>query len=155
EINGPINLALKGQLMRTLTRVDYSERIDGDTRYPAVNVANYSYTGIAKLWMVLNVLMVVLGLALIAWTGQSGSVCTEPVGAQASASGTSHLDASSSVSGLLSSQALEAGDLRTAEIGIMFCLLLLGAPLTSKIYFVALLWPLAICTDLWARDVKM
>src|SRR5262249_33450148 len=43
EVNGPINLSLKGQLVRSLTRVDYRQRVDGDTSYPGVNFADYSY----------------------------------------------------------------------------------------------------------------
>ena len=39
----------------------------------------------------------------------------------------------------------------TFEIGIMLCLLLLVEPLTSKIYFVALIWPLAALLDLAIR----
>jgi hypothetical protein len=39
EDNGPINLSLKGQLRRYLSTVDYSQRVDGDVQYPAINLA--------------------------------------------------------------------------------------------------------------------
>src|SRR5262249_36309588 len=71
EINGPINLSLKGQLVRSLTRVDYSQRIDGDTKYPGVNFADYSYSDVAGLWLPLDVLIIALGFGLIAWPGRN------------------------------------------------------------------------------------
>lgn len=121
EINGPINLSLKGELQRYLTEVDYSKRLDGDMSYPAVNVAILSTQQVDHLWMVLAALFLILSFWLVYWT--------------ASPRTTHHGEASSSPPG--------EKDLDPLELGIMVCLMLLVAPLTSKIYFIALLWPVA------------
>src|SRR5215467_8320687 len=65
EVNGPINLSLKGQLVRSLTRVDYRQRVDGDTNYPGVNFADYSYQEINRLWLALDLVVLVAGLLAI------------------------------------------------------------------------------------------
>ena len=41
DLNGPINLSLKGQLTRSLTAIDYSRRV-ADKDYPQVNFLSLS-----------------------------------------------------------------------------------------------------------------
>ena len=114
EANGPINLSLKGQLRRTFTDVDYTKRVDGDYRYAAVNVATLSTSTVDRVWMAAAACLLVGGLVLI-W-------------ASARASG---------------STSQEATDIRltTLQIGLLICVMLFVGPLTSKVYLVALLWP--------------
>ena len=104
EINGPINLSLKGQLRRTFTQVDYTKRVDGDHRYAAVNVAALSTSTIDRVWLALSLCAFVAGLALIK----------------------------------------RAPDIRlqALQIGLLVCVMLFVGPLTSKVYLVALLWPI-------------
>ena len=65
EINGPINLSLKGQLRRTLTNVDYTQRVDGDHRYAAINIAAFSTRAIDRLWMAICAGLFIGGLVII------------------------------------------------------------------------------------------
>jgi hypothetical protein len=163
EVNGPINLSLKGQLVRSLTRVDYSQRIDGDTRYPAMNLANYPYTTITRLWLPLDVLAVALGLALIAWAAHSDKADGLMPGPEEIAASPDGVGSNSApvVAAAAPSDArrfsdhIKSIDIGAIEIGIMFCLMLLAAPLTSKIYFVSLLWPLAVVLGGTANSLKM
>jgi hypothetical protein len=113
EANGPINLSLKGQLNRYLTNVDYSQRLDGDTNYPAVNIASFQPKTVATLWLVLDG---VLSVAVFAF------LLRRPSGAM------------------------------SIELGVMVCWMLIAEPLTSKIYFIALLWPVAALAHFaWRR----
>jgi hypothetical protein len=113
ETNGPINLSLKGQLRRTFTDVDYTQRVDGDRRYAAVNVAALSTSTIDRVWMAIAACLFVGGLVLI-WVSARRS---------ANQQGT---------------------DVRLAalQIGLLICVMLCVGPLTSKVYLVALLWPI-------------
>src|SRR5262249_31490389 len=187
EVNGPINLSLKGQLVRSLTRVDYQQRLDGDTDYPEVNIAEYSYRDVNRLWLALDLAVLALGLILISGVrpgrpavAPDGILCdstqdailrhesrrpvagprlaapeTDDHPLQAAAGTSRKQQAIDSTSGLDATGApgAPAGGASgaTFEIGIMLCLLLLVEPLTSKIYFVALIWPLAALLDLAIR----
>src|SRR5712692_5899790 len=51
EDNGPINLSLKGQLRRSLSTVDYSQRVDGDIQYPSVQIASLSREQVVRGWL--------------------------------------------------------------------------------------------------------
>jgi Glycosyltransferase family 87 len=117
EVNGPINLSLRGQLRRYLTRVDYGERIEGDTRYPAVNLASFSSSTADWAWRVLTAGFFGTVLLLVWWSSRGG--LTDPNVADAG-----------------------ADEVRSLEIALMISLMLLVGPLTSKIYFIALLWPI-------------
>ena len=114
EANGPINLSLKGQLRRTFSTVDYSQRVDGDVQYPAVNLASVPQSQIDLVWIAVSVLagLAVFGLLVyisrIRRAGDGGRVF---------------------------------GETFALEIGLLICLMLFVGPLTSKIYFIALLWP--------------
>lgn len=118
EINGPINLSLKGQLRRYLTRVGYESRVDGDVDYRQVSVAHLTPGRADLLWIIAGVALYVLVLSLV-WR-RSGR----------------------RRSGERTDYAL--------DIGLMISLTLIAGPLSSKIYFVALLWPvLVLATVKW------
>ena len=127
EDNGPINLSLKGQLRRYFSSVDYSRRVDGDVQYPSVNIAERSRESMDAVWVVVSVALFAAVLLLI-WRRQlSPRDLPEPEGG-------------------ISVTAAE-------ELSLMICLMLLVGPLTSKIYFIALLWPVA-CLASFALDRK-
>jgi hypothetical protein len=116
ETNGPINLSLKGQLRRSLTEVDYRKRVDGDARYAAVNIAAFSQPAIDRIWLALSACLFAAGLVLIWITSRRGGRHTRTHDGQD-----------------LTLDAL--------QIGLLICLLLFVGPLTSKVYLIALLWP--------------
>lgn len=113
EDNGPINLSLKGELRRYLTDIDYSQRVDGDVDYPAVNIASLSRDRVVQAWMMIASVLFAGVLLLMWWLPMS----QKPGG--------------------------EVNDNVALELAVMICMMLLMGPLTSKIYFVALLWPVA------------
>lgn len=115
EDNGPINLSLKGELRRYLSPVDYSQRVDGDVRYQTVNVLDASRETTEQLWMAIAATIFVAVLVFIMWR----SIPTRD------------------------SEAKPQRELISLELGLMICLALLVGPLTSKIYFIASLWPAA------------
>src|SRR6185503_14559161 len=119
EDNGPINLSLKGELRRYLSPVDYSQRVDGDVRYPNVNVLDASRETTEQLWMAIAATVFVAVLVFIMWR----SIPT------------------------MDSEAKPRRQLIRLELGLMICLAMLAGPLTSKIYFIALLWPVACLAD--------
>ncbi|HEX5732658.1 MAG TPA: glycosyltransferase family 87 protein [Blastocatellia bacterium] len=109
EMNGPINLSLKGQLRRYLSEVDYNSRVDGDVNYRSINFASLPQKTVDRIWIAIALIIYVLVLFLI-WRA--------------------------------SRQRNTNGDRPVAlELGLMICLMLFVGPLTSKIYFIALLWP--------------
>ena len=117
EDNGPINLSLKGQLRRHLSTVDYSQRVDGDVQYSAINLASLPRGQVVGAWAVIAALLFAAVLFLI-WRG------TRESGDAAQQDGLDSVRLSH-------------------ECSLMICLMLLVGPLTSKIYFIALLWPVA------------
>ena len=126
EQNGPINLSLKGQLRRYFSDTDYSGRVDGDLRYPAVNVASFSTEQTDGAWLVAAGLLFLSGLWLVARTRGRMSLNDD--------------------------QSRRTFDrIASLEISLMICLTLLVGPLTSKIYFVALLWPVACLASFVVR----
>jgi hypothetical protein len=110
EVNGPINLSLKGQLRRYLTEVNYGQRIDGDVEYKRVNLLALPTKQADRLWLVLALTLFASGLMLIWWRMRRDKLTDD---------------------GCL------------LELSLMICLMLIIGPLTSKIYFIALLWPVA------------
>ena len=117
EDNGPINLSLKGQIRRYLSTVDYSLRVDGDVQYPAINLVSLSRQQVVRAWAVIVAGLFAAALFLV-WRGSGNSQ-----------SGIRH-------------DHLER-EFLSLELSLMLCLMLLVGPLTSKIYFIALLWPVA------------
>jgi len=114
EDNGPINLSLKGELRRYLSSVDYSQRVDGDVKYPAVNFASLSRDRVVQAWTIIAAVLFAGVLLLML-----------PARALGAAKG------------------IHSDEIAPLELAVMICLMLLVGPLTSKIYFVALLWPVA------------
>lgn len=119
EDNGPINLSLKGELRRYLSDVDYSQRVDGDVNYPAVNIASLSRDRVVQTWTIISAALFA-GVLLLMW----------------------RLPKRQNSEGEIDKPD-EADDTVPLELAVMICLMLLVGPLTSKIYFVALLWPVA------------
>lgn len=119
EDNGPINLSLKGELRRYLSDVDYSQRVDGDVNYPAVNIASLSRDRVVQAWTIIAAVLFAGVLLLMWWSptrqNNEGEI-DKPDG---------------------------PNDTAALELAVMICMMLLVGPLTSKIYFVALLWPVA------------
>jgi len=127
EDNGPINLSLKGHLRRYLSTVDYSQRVDGDVQYSTINIASQSRQQVVGVWAVIAAGLFA-GVLFLVWRGGGSS----RVGVQR--------------------DDLDRGRL-SHEFSLMICLMLLVGPLTSKIYFIALLWPVA-CLASFAVDSK-
>jgi len=125
EANGPINLSLKGELRRYLSPVDYSQRVDGDVQYPAINFASVAREDLFWAWMIACVILFAAALVLI-WLERPLSRATIGVDHQ-------------------------IDEQFALEISLMLCLTLLIGPLTSKIYFVTLLWPIACLADFAVR----
>ena len=131
EVNGPINLSLKGQLRRYLSEVDYQQRVDGDTRYRAVNIATFSVEQLEKIWIFVGLALVFFAAFLIyrknvpennlqndELTDRNFNLTGEP------SNGFTHKT--------------------LVELGLLISLMLFVEPLTSKIYFIALLWPVTV-----------
>lgn len=133
ETNGPINLSLKGQLRRYFTRVDYGQRIDGDVRYPAINIASLSTQQTDAVWMVIAAIVFASALSVI-WKSSRRRLDEFDAGRAGATT--------ESGKGWL-------GDRAALEFGLMICVGLLVGPLTSKIYFIALLWPI-VCLSSFA-----
>ena len=127
ETNGPINLSLKGQLRRTFTEVDYTRRVDGDHRYAAVNIAAFPSSAVDRVWLAISVCFLVGGLVLIRTSAPVHGTATP---------------------------GLTDVRLVTLQIGLLICLMLFVGPLTSKVYLVALLWPVvALGVAAWDQPV--
>ena len=139
EINGPINLSLKGQLRRYFTRVDYAHRVDGDVQYPSINVASLTGEQTDTAWIVIAALAVASGLALV-WqtTRRNMRHCAAGLDQDMSEDG-------SAERGWLNARA-------PLEFGLMICVGLLVGPLTSKIYFIALIWPIVCMSNYAAHN---
>lgn len=129
EVNGPINLSLKGQLRRYLTEVDYQQRVDRDTRYPAVNLASFSLQQITYIGLFLSLALIFFAIFLI---------YRNPRNALS--------DSDKKEEGLQQAEELSDSFNKKilVELGVLISLMLLVEPLTSKIYFIALLWPLTV-----------
>ena len=124
ETNGPINMSLKGQLQRTFTTVDYTERVDGDRNYPAVNVASLPRAAIDRVWLTLSVASVLAALILIARSSRRNQI--------------DHAHQAS------------REQIAFVQVGLMIAVMLFIGPLTAKIYLVALLWPIvAVASVAW------
>lgn len=117
ETNGPINLSLKGQLRRCFSQVDYSQRVDGDVQYPPVNVAALSAKQVDLLWLILSAFFSALVMSILWWRTYKRRERPD------------------------SFTQSDSRKVDPLELSLMICLMLLVGPLTSKIYFIALLWP--------------
>jgi hypothetical protein len=130
EDNGPINLSLKGELRRYLTSTDYSQRVDGDVNYPAVNFASLSRERVVEVWAIIAAILFAGSLLGMWWLSPSAGIQNDD-------------------------RKFERRDeFVPLELAVMICLILLVGPLTSKIYFVALLWPVACLACLATGDTS-
>ena len=135
EANGPINLSLKGQLRRYFSDVDYAQRVDGDIDYPAINLASAPQSQADVAWKAVAAISCLMAFGLIIrlrrkW-GERRELENQPepqVGRQA----VNAADGRERFGGVFS-----------LEVALLICLMLFVGPLTSKIYFIALLWPVA------------
>jgi hypothetical protein len=139
EINGPINLSLKGQLRRYFTRVDYAQRVDSDVQYPSINVASLTAEQTDTAWMIIAALAFASGLALVWKTTQRN------MRHRAAERDQDMAEHGSKERGWLDARA-------PLEFGVMICVGLLVGPLTSKIYFIALIWPIVCMSNFAAHN---
>ncbi len=127
ELNGPINLSLKGQFRRYLTDVDYSQRVLGDTRYASINAVSLPPRLADRVWAATALAIYLTVCSLIFFLGRYDEPEKE------------RLDSRISERELL-------------ETGLMICLMLFVGPLTSKIYYIAMLWPVVcLACFAWTR----
>jgi hypothetical protein len=136
EDNGPINLSLKGELRRYLTPVDYSQRVDGDVHYPSVNFASMDRSRVEETWAVIAAGLFAGGLVFMWWLAHRP---------KNTADGVDNIDDDFDV------RSARRDEFFRLELALMVCLMLFVGPLTSKIYFIALLWPVA-CLASFAVD---
>ena len=115
EDNGPINLSIKGQLRRYLSAIDYSQRVDGDIKYPAINVARFSRVQVLGAWEIIAAGLFA-GVLLLIWRYPANP------------------------RGLLPQPDFNRQRL-AHEFSLMTCLMLMVGPLTSKIYLIAMVSP--------------
>lgn len=121
---GPINLALKGQLRRYLTDIDYSERVSGtewtDTEYKKINPIAIPRQTADGIWIGLS-LIFYLAFFVVVWRNRT---------------------------------ATNSRQRRLFEYGLIICLTLLVNPLSYKIYFILLLLPVAAIANFAFRTVS-
>ena len=144
EVNGPINLSLKGQLRRYLTDVDYSKRVLGDTRYPSINIASLTTGQADAIWAVISASSMLGTLAFLWWLPKRKDR------ADPKAEG-------ADIETARDSEGREAKGLinEPLQLGLMISLMLFIGPLSSKIYFTALLWPIAcLATQVFANEAR-
>ncbi|MEN3332590.1 MAG: alpha,2-mannosyltransferase [Blastocatellia bacterium] len=134
EANGPINLSLKGQLRRYFSDVDYSQRVDGDVYYPAINLTSVSEVRIDLAWKIVSALLCLMAFGLIVLERRRLQLRRRSLN-----------ETNSQAEREANTETCEQvfSDLFALEMALLICLMLLVGPLTSKIYFIALLWPVA------------
>jgi len=133
EINGPLNLSLKGQLERYLVGVDYTKRTF-DPDYQNINVISISKNQADWIWKI-SILAMSVGTLFLIWFS-------------------SKLRNKSYLSNQNTEKLIESKDNLSAkmpnqfdsfvynEFGLMICLSLLIAPRSNGYYFLALFFPL-------------
>jgi hypothetical protein len=135
EANGPINLSLKGQLRRYFSDVDYSQRVDGDVHYPAINLTAAPQSRSDLAWKIVSVLACLAAFGLIVFVRRRLIERRE---------GGNETDAQvdrGAENGEITQNVCR--EIFSLEMASLICLMLFVGPLTSKIYFIALLWPVA------------
>lgn len=149
EFNGPINLSFKGQLLRSFTTVDYQQRVDGDTRYPQVNIASMTSTQAHRIWLLGAGLMVAGALQLIYKNQQHKKRLFNFLRREMKPTGLQEASFSNNENnGVAAIPEKQNHRESLVEIGMLISLMLFVEPLTSKIYFIALLWPLTVLATL-------
>ncbi|MDQ4123604.1 MAG: DUF2029 domain-containing protein [Acidobacteriota bacterium] len=124
ELNGPINLSLKGQLDRYLVGVDYSKRTF-DPDYQNVNVVSLSKNLVDQIWKISALLISAATLFLIWFSSKLRNK--------------TNFSKTEKPSQKISNQ---FDSFTYYEFGLMICLSLLIAPRSNKYYFLALFFPL-------------
>jgi hypothetical protein len=125
EIHGAINQSLRGQFKRLFTEIDYTKRYDGDAGYPLINLTSLPASWIDRIaWLVVSILYLMVYWSI--WIG-SRNLGNRTV-----------LNETETESIPRDQDCLRSG----LEVGLIFCLLLMVGPITSKIYMISLLWPL-------------
>ena len=132
EIHGAINQSLRGQLQRLLTDIDYSKRYDGDAGYPLINLVSFPVE-IVNLVAWIIVIWLYTAVCWFLWSRGIKSVEFESNTAVRKTRQNSNHSPTSTDLQLCISTGL--------EVGLILCALLLFGPMTSRIYLIALLWP--------------
>jgi hypothetical protein len=133
EINGPINLSLKGQLERYLVGVDYTKRAF-DPDYQNINVVSISKNQADLIWKITAPVMFAGTLFLIWFSSkQRNKIYFSNRNTQKSVESKNNLSAN--IPQQFDSFAYH-------EFGLMICLSLLIAPRSNGYYFLALFFPL-------------
>ena len=120
EVNGPLDLSLRGQLKRYLVDIDYEKRFD-DPDYEEVNFLSLSEAQFEQIWRILAAGMFI-GTLFIIW----------------------RLKTKRRRLGLEQS---EFDSLTFLEFGLAISLVLLVAPRTNAYYLIALFFPLIPLSD--------
>jgi hypothetical protein len=133
EINGPLNLSLKGQLERYLVGVDYTKRTF-DPDYQNVNVISISKNQADWIWRI-SVMAMSAGTLFLIWFSSKlrnrikfSNQNTEKL-----------IDSKDNLSSKMPNQ---FDSFAYNEFGLMICLSLLIAPRSNGYYFLALFFPL-------------
>ena len=132
EIHGAINQSLRGQLQRLLTDIDYSKRYDGDAGYPLINFVSFPVEIVNLVAWIIAILLYI-AVCWFLWKRGIKSVEFESNTAVRKTSQNPYHSPTPSDFQLCISTGL--------EIGLILCTLLLFGPMTSRIYMIALLWP--------------
>jgi len=120
EVNGPLDLSLRGQLKRYLVDIDYEKRFD-DPDYEEVNFLSLSEAQFEQIWRILAAGMFI-GTLFIIWRLKTKR---RRLGLQQS----------------------EFDSLTFLEFGLAISLVLLVAPRTNEYYLIALFFPLIPLSD--------
>lgn len=123
--NGPINVALEGQLERYLSEIDYSQRIE-DSNYQNINLLSLDKDLIGSITKLLSLTMMFVTVFVIWFCGklrrQNDLLAAEQNG--------------------FSKLPSAFDSLAYHEFGLMVCLALLIEPRSNVYYFLALFFPL-------------
>ncbi len=133
EINGPINLSLKGQLERYLVGIDYTKRAF-DPNYQNINVISLSKNQADWIWKI-SALMMSVGTLFLIWFSSKLRNKIHFSNQNTEKSVHSEDNISSKTSNQFDSFAYN-------EFGLMICLSLLITPRSNGYYFLALFFPL-------------
>ena len=124
EQSGAINLSLRGQLRRTLTEIDYRERVAGtesaDVEYEKVNVAAISDENSDRVWLLVSFILFAAAIVVV-WLKKSA--------------------APPDVTKSAAAKFFIAENFQPLEFGLICCLIPLINPLSPKFYFIILLLP--------------
>lgn len=133
EINGPLNLSLKGQLERYLVGVDYTKRTF-DPDYQNINVISISKNQADWIWRI-SVLAMSAGTLFLIWFSSK-------LRNRIKFSNQNIEKLNDSKDNLSAKMPNRFDSFAYHEFGLMICLSLLIAPRSNRYYFLALFFPL-------------